>query len=188
MGRRLLMAALASLTAAPTTLACGGRAEPGNTHTATNAHAMAGDGFSMATQVVGRPADGLALRSVRHAPHPGYHRIVFDIGLAEGSAAAVIPRSEARYRPHDKSIEVTIGGVRHDLTGNLPLRSEAGDALGKPIPIDRPPISYLGRELVLDDSLTAYRVQLTRSARFRLHALDHPVRIVLDVENTGGAR
>jgi hypothetical protein len=143
--------------------------------------------FSYATEEVGQPADGLVLRSVRHAAHEEYHRIVFDLALAEGTPATVVPHATARYREHDKSVEVTIAGVRHDLTGNLPLRSEAGSALGKAVPVDRPPVSYFARELVLDDSAVAYRVQLTRAARFRLIGLTHPVRIVVDIENTGGA-
>jgi hypothetical protein len=144
--------------------------------------------FSLATQHVGEPSDGLVLRSIRHAPHETYHRIVFDLALAEGVPASAIPHATARYREHDKSIELTIAGVRHDLSGNLPLRREDGAAFGRPVPVDRPPVSYFARELVLDDSAVAYRVQLTRRARWRLIGLTQPVRIVLDVENTGGAR
>jgi hypothetical protein len=127
------------------------------------------------------------LRSVRHAAHPGFYRIVFDIGLDEGRLASSVPASQAIWHAPDRSIEVTIHGVRHDLTGMLPLRTEGGEPFGKPLVIDRPPVAHLARELVLDDSATSYRVQLSRRARFRLFSLQHPVRVVLDVENTGGA-
>src|SRR5687767_11132828 len=72
--------------------------------------------YSPEEQHIGTPSDGLVLRSVRQAAHPGYHRIVFDLSLAEGTAATIVPATHASYRPHDKSIEVTIHGVRHDLT------------------------------------------------------------------------
>jgi hypothetical protein len=144
-------------------------------------------GFSLAAQRVGRPADGLVLRSIRHAPHTGYHRVVFDLGLAEGRLARAAPAATASYRAHDQVIEVVIHGVRDDLTGNLPLRNEAGEPFGKPVPIDVPPIAWYGRAQVLDDSAVAYEVKLRREGRFRLLGLDEPARIVVDVENWGGA-
>lgn len=169
-------------------IGCGGGQGSGASEpTPVSGSNAAPDGFSLSRQTVGEPADGLVLRSIRHAPHTGYYRLVFDIALAEGVVATSVPHTTASYREHDKSIEVQIAGVRHDLTGNRPLRTESGEAFGKPVPVDRPPVSHFARELVLDDSLVAYRIQLTRAARFRLHALDNPARIVLDIENTGGA-
>ncbi len=167
------------------TAACGGSeaVPPGD----ARALPGAGAGFSLDTQTVGAPTDGLALRSIRHAPHPGYHRIVFDIGLAEGQPARAVPHARASYRARDRSIELTIDGVRHDLTGNLPLHGEGGQPLGKPIPIGQAPVDRVSRELSLDDQQVAYRVHLTREARFFLQGLPDPSRIVLDVENTGGA-
>jgi hypothetical protein len=114
--------------------------------------------------------------------------LVFDIGLQEGRVADVAPAATASYRARDKTVELTIDGIRADLTGNLPLVAESGEPLGKPVPVDRPPVAWLARELVLDDAQVAYRFQLTRQARFRLQALERPARIVLDIEHTGGAR
>lgn len=162
-------------------IGCGGGQGSGASEPAPVSGSNA-DGFSLARQTVGEPADGLVLRSIRHAPHPGYYRLVFDIALSEGVVATRVPVATAVYRAHDKSIAVQIAGVRHDLTGNRPLRTESGEAFGKPVPVDRPPVSHYARELVLDDSLVAYRIQLTRTARFRLHALEDPARVVLDVE------
>jgi hypothetical protein len=181
--RGVFVIALSSL------VACGG--SPGGSGASGGATAGANaDGlrFTIAKQAVGHASDGMTLRSIRHAPHPAFHRVVFDIGLAEGALATSVPYATASYREHDKSIAIHISGIRHDLTGNRPLRNEAGEPFGKPVPVDRPPVSYFARELVLDDSAVTYRIQLTRRARFRLHALRDPVRIVLDVENTGGAR
>lgn len=145
------------------------------------------EGFSLAAQSVGQPADGLTLRSIRHAPHPTYYRVVFDLGLQEGQVATTVPSAEASYRDTDRSIELTIHGVRHDLTGNRPLRKENGEPWGTPVPVDKPPVTHLARVLVLDDAAVAYRIQLSRKARFRLLGLTDPARIVVDVENTGGA-
>lgn len=145
------------------------------------------EGFSLAAQRVGQAADGLTLRSIRHAPHPSYYRMVFDLGLQEGQIAKAVPSAEASYRDTDRSIELTIHGVRHDLTGNRPLRKESGEPWGAPVPIDKPPVAHLARVLVLDDSAVAYRIQLSRKARFRLLGLTRPARIVVDVENTGGS-
>ncbi len=177
------------LTVLPMALACGGGGASAPPHGANTAEvaAAASSGFSSQTQTVGQAADGLTLRSVRHAAHDGFYRIVFDVGLAEGAAAEVVPFARAELRGHDKSVVLQIDGIRHDLTGNKPLRTEAGDAFGSPIPVDRPPVSYVARELVLDDSSVVYRVQLMRRAQFRLHALPNPARVILDIENTGGA-
>lgn len=162
--------------------ACGGQSPP-----PAPAASSAPEGFSLAAQSVGQPADGLTLRSLRHAPHPSYYRIVFDLGLQEGTLAQSVPRAETSYRDTDRSIELTIHGVRHDLTGNRPLRKESGEPWGAPVPIDKPPVAHLARVLVLDDSAVAYRIQLTRKARYRLLGLTDPARIVVDVENTGSA-
>jgi hypothetical protein len=145
-------------------------------------------GFSLDGQQLGVASDGLVLRSIRHAPHDGFYRVVFDLGLAEGKPARTAPHTSAVYRSHDRSIEIIIAGVREDLTGNLPLRTENGSPFGKPVPIDHPPIRHIARALVLDDSEVAYRIQLTREARYRLGSLDDPARIVVDIEDTGGAR
>ena len=144
--------------------------------------------FSLAKQTVGKPADGLTLRSIRHAPHEGYYRIVFDIGMTEGKPARTVPHATATYQPRDRTIELNIAGVREDLTGNRPLQSESGEPFGKPMPIRKPPVDHLGRLLVLDDSAIAYRIKLTREARFRLLGLTDPARIVVDIEDTGGSR
>lgn len=165
--------------------ACGG-GETAPPSDASRQNAAAG--FSLDSQSVGSASDGLTLRSIRHAPHLGYHRIVFDIGLAEGQPATAVPHARASYRPRDRSIELTINGVRHDMTGNLPLHGENGQPLGKPIPVGEAPVDRLARELSLDDQQVAYRIHLTRQARFFLQGLEDPSRIVLDVENTGGAR
>jgi len=171
-------------------LGCGGgHAEPAAPETnATGAEAAPLEGFSLDRQAVGSPADGLSLRSIRHAAHDGFYRLVFDIALDEGKLATTVPSAEATYRGRDRSIELAIGGIRHDLTGNLPRHDEGGDPLGKPVTVNRPPVSYFVREQVLDDAMVAYRIQLTREARFRLHGLDEPARVVLDIEDTGGAR
>ncbi|MBW2456141.1 MAG: hypothetical protein JRI68_16600 [Deltaproteobacteria bacterium] len=169
------------------TLGCAGtRSEPASGEPSVEAEGTRA--FSLEPQRVGTAADGLSLRSIRHAAHDGFYRLVFDIAMAEGKLATTIPATAATYRERDRSIELTIAGIRHDLTGNLPLQSEAGDSLGKPVTVNRPPVSHFARELSLDDSLVAYRIQLTREARFRLQGLDQPARIVLDVEETGGAR
>ncbi|MBW2524722.1 MAG: hypothetical protein JRI23_11125 [Deltaproteobacteria bacterium] len=168
-------------------LGCGASTAPEH-QTAAGAASPAPVGFGLEDRSVGTAADGLVLRSIRHAPHPGFFRMVFDIGLQEGRLADVAPAATARFRARDKSLELVIEGIRTDLTGNRPLRSESGEALGSPVPIDRPPVAWLARELVLDDAAVAYRIQLTREARFRLLALDRPARIVLDVEHTGGAK
>jgi hypothetical protein len=144
--------------------------------------------FTLDQQTVGKPADGLTLRSIRHAPHPGFYRIVFDIGMAEGRPASAVPHATAVYQPRDRSIELNIAGIREDLTGNRPLQNESGEPFGKPVPIRKPPVDHLGRLVVLDDSAVAYRIQLTREARFRLMGLPDPARIVVDVEDTGGSR
>lgn len=140
------------------------------------------NGFSFEAQSAGARSDGLVLRSIRHATHPSFYRLVFDIGLAGGQPARDAPSATALYRALDHSIELTMLGVRDDLTGNLPLETENGEPFGKPVPIDGPSVSHVARLLVLDDSAVAYRIKLEHKARFRLLALPDPARIVVDVE------
>ncbi len=131
------------------------------------------EGFSREAQEIGEPTDGLTLRAIRTESRDGFHRFVFDL---DGD---VLPRSRARLLDDSSGIEIAIGGVRMDETGNRPLVNEAGEPFGSPVPVEAPPIVSYGRKLVLDDSLVAYEIKLSRPASFRLGS--DASSVVLDV-------
>jgi hypothetical protein len=111
------------------------------------------------------------LQRVRHAAHPDFYRLVFDVSDPHGHDAA-LPHAALKYDPVSHSIEVRLEGVNHDVSAN---------ALGTPVTVGHSPVEHFARRG--QDSLgTVYRVQLTRQARYRLFALRSPSRIVLDVE------
>lgn len=114
------------------------------------------------------------LRSVRHAAHHGFHRFVFDVSLPRGDAHH-IPLAVATYHAHDFSIDIDIEGIDRDVTGH---------GIHTPVKVARGPVARFERLGHDHHHHARYRIQLTRGARYRLHALHAPVRIVLDVEKS----
>ncbi len=124
--------------------------------------------YSFDKQQVGELTDGLILEDIRHTDHKDYYRIVFDFGEAK-----VVPFTTAEFWPSARLIKLFIGGVRRDFTGN---KAE------EPIIVNDEVVASYTREITYDDSSAAYTIALNRDAKFYLHALENPVRIIVDIE------
>jgi hypothetical protein len=127
-------------------------------------------------QTIGEATDGRVLTALEHARHESMYRFTFRL---EGD---VVPSTEARLIDSGKALEVVLSGVREDRTGHRPLTREDGSPFGEPVEIHQGVVQSFGRQQLLDDSAVAYRIELTSPARFRLHALPNPTRVILDVE------
>ena len=98
------------------------------------------DRFSFATQSVGEVTDKLEIKSVRHADHPLYYRFVFDLVADDGvSNPEVIPSTRATYNTSSKTIELLIGGIRKDNSGNKVSEFQV---------VDSDPVSGFVRKIV----------------------------------------
>lgn len=132
------------------------------------------EGFSRTPQEVGEPTDGLTLQEIQSEAHDTFHRLVFEL---EGDT---LPATRAHLDAEEPTIEIAMAGVRMDETGNRPLVNEAGDPFGDPVPVGNEPVVEYGRKLVLDDSLIAYEIRLSRPASFRLDS-EGTTRVILDI-------
>lgn len=133
------------------------------------------EGFSLEEQRVGAPTDGIVLQAVSHEDKEGFYRIVFELS---GDA---VPAARAALSEDGKLIHVDLHGVRRDESGNRPLTTESGEPFGAKVELAKPPMRSFGRSQVLDDSLVRYEIHIDRAVFFRLHALERPVQVILDV-------
>jgi len=133
------------------------------------------ENYSFDKQQVGEPTDGQGLNLIRRADHEDYYRFVFDITDQYGSEEnyIVIPFTEAFYAHSAKTIGLVINGIRRDLTDNQ---------VEKPIMVDHEVVASYVRNKVYDDQAIGYTIALNKDAKFYLHALTNPVRIILDIE------
>lgn len=133
--------------------------------------------FSLAPQLAGRPVDGVILRSIRHAAHRGFHRVVFDFAPGERTAAAVAPLARAELVREARAVQISLAGVAVDLAAGSSV-AEGGARRARTVWIGRAPAHV---DAAVD--AVAYRVSLPRVHGFSLRALEDPPRIVLDVDD-----
>ena len=131
-----------------------------------------------AVQSIGRPTDGLAIKSVRWSGGSASFRLVLDIVQVDGTPATVIPYTRATLSAGSKTIHLEVNGIRRlfdqRITGGKVL------SLGTP----------LAARLQMDTDESKgcdqmVRLMLTlnpsRQYTYKLFSLNDPPRIVVDV-------
>jgi len=131
-----------------------------------------------AEQSVGKPADGMAIKSVRWSSDASKFRFVIDIENADGTAAAHCPAVKASLSASSRVISIDVNGIRAvkeaRLVAGKPLKISAGCART---------VTRIADESRGDDQCVTLALALdpAKSYTYKMFSLSKPVRVVIDV-------
>jgi hypothetical protein len=131
-----------------------------------------------AVQSVGKPADGMAIKSVRWSSDFSKFRLVIDIENADGTRASQCPVVRCSLSASARVLSIEVNGIRAVRDPRL--------VPGKPLTISSGPAVSITRqagERTGDDQLVSLDLALdpSRSYTYKLFSLVDPVRAVIDV-------
>ncbi|MGE5543160.1 MAG: hypothetical protein ACM3WT_08985, partial [Bacillota bacterium] len=131
-----------------------------------------------AEQTTGKPADGMAIKSVRWSSDSSRFRFVIDVENADGTAAAYCPSVKTSLSASARVISIDVNGIRAVQDARL--------AAGKPLKIGAgvaQTVTRVADEARGADQCVTLDLALDpgRSYTYRLFSLSNPVRVVIDV-------
>ncbi|NPV72043.1 MAG: GerMN domain-containing protein [Firmicutes bacterium] len=131
-----------------------------------------------AVQTIGKPADGMAVKSVRWSTNPTRFRLVLDLENTDGTAATQCPVVKTSLSASSRVITIDVNGTRavndSRLKAGAPLMLGAAPAVSLTRVVD---------EARGDDQMVtlALALDVKKTYTYRLYSLTNPLRVVIDV-------